>query len=122
MKKVGLLLVGVVALAVSAPPAFALPAFKTAFAKKYNLKSAAVTCDVCHVPMKDKKEFRNEYGKVLDALLDAEQFKGDDKLTGDAADKVIFEALDKAAKSKCSDGKTWEEHIKGGTLPGLKLE
>ncbi len=120
MKSFGLVLLGLAALVVSASPAYALPAFKTAFAKKYAMKSAAVTCDVCHVPKKDKKEFRNEYGQVLAPLLDAEQFKGDDKLTGDAADKVIFEALDKAAKEKCGDGKMWETHIKAGTIPGLK--
>ncbi|MBW3600990.1 MAG: hypothetical protein KY475_27455 [Planctomycetes bacterium] len=119
MKKLGLLLCVVIA-AGSASPALALPAFKTGFAKKYNMESRVVTCDVCHVPKKDKKEFRNEYGTILATLLDAEQFKGDNKLTGDEADKVIFEALDKAAKEKCNDGKSWEDHIKSGTMPGLK--
>lgn len=121
MKRFGLaLLCGAFVAAASASPAYALPAFKTTFGKKYGMESRVVTCDVCHVPMKDKKEFRNEYGQVLATLLDAEQFKGDNKLTGDEADRVIGDALDKAAKAKCGDGKAWEEHIKAGTLPGLK--
>ena len=119
MKRICLLLCVAVA-AGSASPAFALPAFKTGFAKKYSMESRVVTCDVCHVPLKDKKEFRNDYGQILATLLDAEQFKGADRLAGDEADKVIFEALDKAAKEKGSDGKEWEDHIRAGTLPGLK--
>jgi hypothetical protein len=108
MKRIGLLLCVVIA-ATSASPALALPAFKTGFAKKYSLESRVVTCDVCHVPMKDKKEFRNDYGQVLAKLLDAEQFKGDDKLIGDEADKAIFEALDKPPRRSppmASPGKT----------------
>jgi hypothetical protein len=121
MKKVGLLALGCVyALAVSVSPAYALPVFKTAFQKKYNMEAKNVTCDVCHVPGEDKKTSRSDYGKLLEPLLDVEQFKGDDKLAADEADKVIFEALDKAAKEKSKDGKSYDELIKTGVIPGLK--
>lgn len=123
MKRLGLLLLGAAwVLVAGAVPAQAMPAFKTSFQKKYGLEAKVVTCDVCHVPKKDKKEFRNEYGQLLAPLLDAEQFKGDEKLQGDEADKVVFEALDKVAKEKAADGKTWGDHIKAGTIPGLKKD
>jgi hypothetical protein len=122
MRKLGLMLVCGLVAAILASPAYAMPAFKKGFEKRYNLEAKVVTCDVCHVMGKDKKQFRNEYGQVLAELLDAEQFKGDNKLEGDAADKVIVEALDKAGKAKAKDGKAWEEHIKAKTIPGLKVE
>jgi hypothetical protein len=103
-------------------PAHALPVFKTAFQKKYKMAAKNVTCDVCHVPMKDKKMFRSDYGQALEPLLDSEKFKGDDRLQGADADKVIFEALDKVGKAKGKNGKTWEEEIKAGTIPGLKKD
>jgi hypothetical protein len=121
MKKVSLLVLGcALGVAVYASPAHALPVFKTAFQKKYNMEASAVTCDVCHVKGEDKKKFRSDYGQVLEPLIDVEQFKGDNKLAADDADKVLFEALDKAAKEKSKEGKTYEELIKAGTIPGLK--
>jgi hypothetical protein len=123
MKKVGLLTLGcALGLAVCVSPAHALPVFKTAFQKKYNMEAKVVTCDVCHVPGEDKKKSRSDYGKVLEPLIDVEQFKGDNKLAGDEADKVLFDALDKAAKEKAKDGKSYEELIKTGVIPGLKKE
>jgi hypothetical protein len=122
MKKVGLILCSGVFAAFFASPAFAMPAFKKSFEKRYSMEARMVTCDVCHVMGKDKKQFRNDYGNILAELLDAEQFKGDEKLEGDEADKVVFEALEKAGKQKAKDGKTYEEHIKGKSIPGLKTE
>jgi hypothetical protein len=121
MKKLTLFALGCAfSLAVYASPAHALPVFKTAFQKKYNMEAKNVTCDVCHVPGEDKKKSRSDYGKVLEPLIDVEQFKGDSKLAGAEADKVLFDALDKAAKEKSKDGKSYDELIKSGVIPGLK--
>jgi hypothetical protein len=121
MKNLGLFALGCAfGLAFCASPALALPVFKTAFQKKYNMEAKNVTCDVCHVPGQDKKQSRSDFGKVLEPLIDVEQFKGDSKLVGAEADKVLFEALDKAAKEKSKEGKSYEELIKTGVIPGLK--
>lgn len=114
----------VVLWSISAPPARAIPAFKTEFDAKYVKKDSTdpaekalaeavkeAKCNVCHKGM-NKKE-RNAYGEKLAELLDKKE---------DAKNKQkIQEALDKVAEMKCDpdqpDGPTFGDLLKEGKLP-----
>ena len=107
------------------------PVFATAeFAKEWKchyitedispeFKSAAgkAGCNVCHVD-KAKKTERNEYGKAVKEFLKKEKFTKDwVKENPEEAKKLIVEGLKKAGEKKSSDGKSFSEKIKAGTLP-----
>jgi hypothetical protein len=84
-----------------------------------DFKSAAgkAGCNVCHVN-KAKKTERNEYGKAVSEFLKKEKFTKEwIKENPEEAKKLIIEGLEKAGEKKSSDGKTFGEKIKEGTLP-----
>lgn len=114
----------------------AIAPFKKAFQEKYvdgssneEFKAAfqKASCNVCHVKGK-KKEERNDYGKLLDELIegnankrimDAEKAGGEDGKMAET--KKILEELDKAfdkvAAMKSPSGETYGELLKQSKLP-----
>jgi len=101
--------------ALTARPAFAVKQFYDQFKEVYvndgNLDQSAVAkakCNICHVKG-EKKKVKNEYGKLLDDLLDRKK---------DARNpEKIREALEKVAAMKSPSGKTWGELLAAGQLP-----
>lgn len=101
--------------ALSARPAFAVKQFYDEFKEVYvnngDLDASAVAkakCNICHVKGESKK-VKNDYGKLLDDLLDRKK---------DAKNpEKIREALAKVADMKSPEGKTWGELLKEGKLP-----
>jgi len=105
----------------STQPAAAVTGFKKGFEAKYVKAEseepnevalaeafAEAKCYVCHVKG-EKKKVKNEYGKLLDDLLDRKK---------DAKNpEKIREALAKVADMKSPSGETWGEMIKAGKLP-----
>ncbi len=74
-------------------------------------------CNVCHVKG-EKKDARNEYGKAVHEFLDKKDFpKEFIKENPEKAKQMIQDGLKKSAEKKSSDGKTFGEKIKAGTLP-----
>ncbi len=105
--------VGIVAS--SARPAFAVKQFYDQFKEVYvndgDLDAGLVAkakCNICHV-QGEKKKVKNEYGKLLDDLLD--------RKTDAKNPEKIREALGKVAAMKSPSGQTWGEMIKAGKLP-----
>jgi len=109
-----------------ASPALATPEFQKEWKSHYLpedvdpvFKAAAgkAACNVCHVKEAKKTE-RNEYGKAVSEFLKKEKFTKDwIKANPEEAKKLILEGLEKAGEKKSSDGKTFDEKIKAGTLP-----
>lgn len=101
--------------ALSASPAFAVKQFYDEFKEVYvnegGLDASMVAkakCNICHVKG-EKKKVKNDYGKLLDDLLDRKK---------DAKNpEKIREALEQVAAMKSPSGKTWGEMIKEGKLP-----
>jgi len=101
--------------ALSARPAFAVKQFYDQFKEVYVNEGdldqgmvAKAKCNICHVKG-EKKKVKNEYGKLLDDLLDRKK---------DAKNpEKIREALAKVADMKSPSGETWGEMIKAGKLP-----
>jgi hypothetical protein len=105
--------VGLVSL--SARPAFAVKQFYDEFKEVYagdgGLDPSLVAkakCNICHVKG-EKKKVKNDYGKLLDELLD--------RKTDAKNPEKIREALAKVADMKSPSGETWGEMIKAGKLP-----
>jgi hypothetical protein len=71
-----------------------------------NAKIKEAKCMVCHEG--DDKKVKNDFGKAYGKILDG-------KKVTDAA--KIKEALEKVAKEKRADGKTYGEVIEHGELP-----
>ena len=111
-----------------ASPALATPEFQKEWKSHYlpeggnpAFKAAAgkAGCNVCHVKREGaKKTERNEYGKAVSEFLKKEKFTKDwIKANPEEAKKLILEGLEKAGEKKSSDGMTFDEKIKAGTLP-----
>jgi hypothetical protein len=130
---------------VAAPsaPAMAQSAFGKAVKAKYELKS--VSCYTCHMKSsaipeadkeayeKNKKSFRNAFGKSFEPhlkgqdiskkLAEVKELDSDDpkKVAATAAATAAFlKALEKVEAEKAEDGKTYGEHLKAATLSGVK--
>jgi hypothetical protein len=92
----------------------ARPQYKETFEQKYPALSAEVEkvkCGVCHPPnAEEKKKVRNNYGQSLEKTLNA-------KNVGDK--EAIMKALNAIESQKsASEGKTFGDLLKAGTLPG----
>ncbi|MEX2026398.1 MAG: hypothetical protein WEH44_03840 [Pirellulaceae bacterium] len=116
----------VVALALLAVPAIALPPFSLQWKAKYvagskddAFKKAVTTanCNVCHDPASKSKKDHNVYGKAVKKFLTKADY---DKIKTDleAAKKYILDGLEKAEAEKAADGKTYGDKLKEGKLPG----
>jgi hypothetical protein len=104
-------------LVVTAQDASARPKYLSVVNSKYTDLAKKVgtdgklACTLCH-PAKDnaKKKIRNNYGAAVGKSLDKTNEMDEDK---------IKKALDKAEGEKsATDGKTFGDLIKDGTLPG----
>jgi hypothetical protein len=134
MKRVcALVVVTVIALALSVKSATALPPINVQWHEKYSaLKDAVVKtygeestakCNVCHIAGKGKKE-RNAYGMAVGKFITKAQITKIKEDAGDNADaaaettkKYILEGLAKVEGEKAADGKTYGDAIKAGKLP-----
>lgn len=92
----------------------ARPKYKETFEKKYPALAGEVNkvkCGVCHPPnAAEKKKVRNNYGQSLQKALNA-------KNVGNV--EVIMKALTAIeAEKSASEGKSFGDLIKAGTLPG----
>ena len=130
---------------VAAPvtPALAQSPFGKILKTKYNLKSAS--CYTCHMRSseisedqqaaykKNKKAFRNAFGKALGShlkgkdvtkrLAAVKKLESDDPKKVKVVDEVkveFLEALAKVEAEKSADGKTYGELLKTGKLSGVK--
>jgi hypothetical protein len=104
--------VAIVTLAQFSDQALARPQYFKAFAAKYpDFKvDATAKCAYCHKG--PDKKVRNDYGVAVGKALGAKNVKDAD---------AIGTALDKAAgEPSTTDGKTWGDLIKDGTLPLTK--
>jgi len=114
-------------LAASAGNAFAIKPFSDAFNKLYaqkgmplEEKAAAAKCNVCHEGM--GKKVRNDFGKAVGKYLKKSQV-GEGKAIDPATEKgqlALAAGLEKAVAEKSKSGKTFDELIKAGELPGAK--
>jgi hypothetical protein len=127
MKKLFLVLVcGLAAASLAAPPAWALPFFNEQFQTKYvdtvgngAFKAAAeeAKCNVCHYSTMKKN--RNSYGMALSKYLSKDNFKlSRTKAEPDVCSKEVMDALQKVASEKDVDGQTFGAKMKAGKLPG----
>lgn len=137
---VGILVFSVVAVGFNTQTALALAEFKKAFSDKYAAKHKdkeyasrvrKATCNLCHIKgAKKEKGVHNEYGKLLDKLIEgnAKKRKADAKKEGgtDAEKKEkakLLEELDKAfkkvekEKSEGGKGPEYGKLIESGKLP-----
>ena len=133
---VGVLVVALLGAAATA--VYAISPFKTAFKKKYidthkdkDFQSAAkkAGCNVCHVKGATSKKVQNDYGKLLNKLIEGDankrikDAKKKSSSEGAAETKKVLAELEKAfeavAKTKSESGKgpTYGELIKSGKLP-----
>ncbi len=92
----------------------ARPQYKKEFEAKYPgmaAQIAKVKCGICHPPgAKEKKKARNNYGQALGKVLNAKNVS--DK-------EAILKALGAIeAEKSATEGKTFGDLIKAGTLPG----
>ena len=125
MKKVCMYLVlGLVTIAWSVQTASALPPFNKEWTAKYvegngNAKFveavSTAKCNVCHEGT--SKKMHNAYGKVVQKYLTKAKYN-EIKEDEAAGKKYIIEGLQKAEAEKGSNGKTYGELLKGGSLPG----
>lgn len=88
--------------------------YKQTFEKKYPALAGEVKkvkCGVCHPPnAAEKKKVRNNYGQSLENALNAKNVRDEE---------VILKALTTIESEKsASEGKTFGDLIKAGTLPG----
>ncbi len=95
-------------------PVDARPQYKNMFEKKYpNLATEVsnVRCGVCHPPAaEEKKKVRNNYGQALQKKLNA-------KNVGDK-DAILKALTAIESEQSATEGKTFGDLIKAGTLPG----
>ena len=125
MKKIiALLLIGAIAIIAHPKTSEAFPQFKTGFAKKYTKKGTAygdavkkAGCKVCHFGK--KKADRNDYGAAIAKIVDGKKWKAAYKADKAKAMKEFEAVLDKVAKMKGAQGKTYGELIKAEKLPGV---
>jgi hypothetical protein len=79
-------------------------------------------CDVCHIPMADKKakgHGLNDFGKAFHKHLDDKAFMTADKAkNNDEAVKLLVDAWTKTADDKNEAGETFGSLIKAGKMPG----
>jgi hypothetical protein len=127
-------LVTTIAVTMLIPSAQALPAFKTAFEKKYvktsdNAEFQAVfkkeTCNVCHIKGEKEKTKQNAYGKELNKLIEGDanirmkEARANGKL--DEETKKLLDELEIAFKKveemKAPSGPTYGELLKDGKFP-----
>ncbi len=92
------------------------------FAKTFGTLKAK--CDLCHIPMADKKakgHGLNDYGQAMHKHLKHKEFLAlhKEKKSAEAL-KLIQDAWEKAAAEKNADGQTFGDLIKAGKLPGKK--
>ena len=132
MKNFLLILTAVTITAVSGSQSLALAPFKKAWATKYleNHKNEdfqkvakKASCNVCHIKGA-KKNFQNDYGKLINKLIEGDANKRKKEAADSKAEmaKILKEfeaAIDKVAKEKSDGGKgpTYGELIKEGKLP-----
>lgn len=110
-------MLGLVALAWGAgspTPVDARPKYKAMFEEKYPGLAgevAKVKCGVCHPPgAAEKMKVRNNFGQALGKVLNAKNV---------SENETILDALAKIEAEKSgTEGKTFGELIKAGTLPG----
>jgi hypothetical protein len=124
MKKVCVIMVlGLMAVAISVQSASALPPFSTAWKAKYiqgngNAKlveaAEAAKCNICH--MGTDKKTHNEYGKAIKKYLTKAKYT-EIKEDPEAALKYIADGLTKSEGEKNAAGKTYGEVIKAGGIP-----
>jgi hypothetical protein len=92
----------------------ARPQYKEQFEKKYTGLAAEVVkvkCGVCHPPgAEEKKKARNNYGQALGKVLNAKNVT--DK------EAILKALITIEAQKSASEGKTFGDLIKAGTLPG----
>lgn len=119
-----LLLLGVFAFALTAQPAWALPAFCKQFLQSYKESkigeaAAEAKCNVCHYG-KSKKN-RNDFGVALSKFATKATYtelkKDPDKLKA-----ALEEAFKKVEAEKSVGGDSFGELIKSGKLPGTAPE
>jgi hypothetical protein len=125
MKKVCMCLVlGLMTIAWTVQTASALPPFNKEWTAKYvegnsNAKFVEAVgtakCNVCHEGT--SKKMHNAYGKAVQKYLTKAKYN-EIKEDEAAGKKYILEGLQKAEAEKASNGKTYGELLKGGTLPG----
>ena len=111
--------------------------FRTEVKNRYDLKT--VSCYTCHdrVPLgtENPKQFRNDLGKVFDALLKGKKITArvaavkeldrDDKKRMAVEAAVLKEfcaALDKLEAMKHPEAGTYKDAFKKGVIEGLKLK
>ncbi|MCU0880193.1 MAG: hypothetical protein MUF06_20665 [Pirellulaceae bacterium] len=134
MKRFCLLAVlSLVAVAMAAKSASALPPVNVQWHEKYSaLKDAVVAkygdastgkCNVCHVEGKGKKE-KNAYGIAVGKFVTKAEITAIKEKAGDDTDgaaettkKYILEGLAKVEAEKGANGQTYGEMIKAGKLP-----
>jgi hypothetical protein len=118
--------VALFAMLVFVSPAFAIDEFAKQWKDHYladakeEFAAAAkkANCNICHIKDAKSKKERNEYGKAVKEFLDKKDFPKDFvKANPDKAKEMILAGLEKAGAKKSSDGKTFAEKIKAGTLP-----
>lgn len=114
--------------------AIALAPFKKAWQDKYlenheneefQKTAKAAGCNVCHIKdSKVKKHFQNDYGKLINKLIEGDANKRQKEAEDSKAEmaKILKEfeaALEKVAKEKSDGGKgpMYGELIKAGKLP-----
>jgi hypothetical protein len=125
---------GTLALALTAAPAFALPAFKKIFDAEIVEKNEKLVepmktpeggCNVCHVN-KEKKDVNNAFGQKIDALIEGEAAArikeapaAEKKAVQAKIDEEFKEALKKVLEMKPEGGdKTYKQLLDEGILPG----
>ncbi|MCH2180123.1 MAG: hypothetical protein MK106_15100 [Mariniblastus sp.] len=121
----GVLAIGFIATVLSPSALMAHTSFKKELAKKYpNMK---ISCSACHVDKKPKSE-RNELGKLFFKDMKSKNIsatykskKGDDRkaYVNDVMNPAFNAALKKIQKQKNKEGKTYDELIKSGEMPGI---
>lgn len=117
IRSVAVALIAALVLGVSAQDAAARPKYATAATSKYaDLAKKAGTdgklqCGMCHTSKDNaKKKIRNNYGAAVGKALGKANVMDEDE---------IKKALEKAEADKsATDGKTFGDLIKDGTLPG----
>ena len=125
--KRGLLLVFCTFLAINiAGSATAVPLFSKHFTKlyadkekdaDYAAKVKAEKCNVC--PFGKKKKNKHDFGVALSKYLKKDKFKSSRvKAEPKKVETELNDAFKKVLEVKNKDGKTFEELIKAGKLPG----
>ena len=116
----------VLALVFIAQPIFAQKAFLEEFKQIYpGLDKKVANCNMCHDAGKDKpgKKNLNPYGKELQSSAEAKsamEKDGKHKYTADELKAVAAGIKAIGSKKTNANGKTNDENIKAGVMPGGK--